>query len=224
MKTEEKLKAIELRKKGQSINDITGALNVSKSSVSLWVRNIELTKAQKQELLKKGLRREVVEKRRKTVLEKENKKRQIIIDDAKKEISFISKKDLKNIGIALYWGEGGKSNRSLVRFSNSDPQMIMVMMRFFKEVCIVPREKFRGHIHTHSHLNKDQAELYWSNISGISLKQFHKTYCKPSKASKNKKNSLPFGTLEIVICSTELFLKIKGWIEGLCQNIINMPR
>ncbi len=93
-------------------------------------------------------------------------------------------------------------------------------MKFFKRVCKVPKEKFRAHIHIHPHLDIKKAENYWSSISGIPLKQFYKTYSKPNKSSQSKKNSLPFGTFDIYVHSTELFLKIKGWIEGIYQCVI----
>ncbi len=52
MKKEEQVKSVELRKDGMSLNEIASKLNVSKSSVSLWVRNIELTAAQRKKLSK----------------------------------------------------------------------------------------------------------------------------------------------------------------------------
>jgi len=215
MRLKEKKLARKLRKQGWSINEIYRKLGVAKGSVSLWVRDIELTKKQKQELSKKGVKKEVIEKRRETRLKRENAKRQIIIDKARKEINNLSKKELKLIGAALYWAEGSKSQRGTVQFSNSDPKSVQVMMRFFKEICEVPKGKFRGHIFLHPHLNTERAEKYWHNISGIPLNQFYKTSKQQSKASKGKKDTLPFGTFSIQICSTELFLKIKGWIEKL---------
>lgn len=217
MKTKEKKLARELRKKGFSLNEIKQELRISKSSVSLWVRDIILTYKQKQQLSQKGIKKEVIEKRRKTRLERENARRQIIIDEAKQEINNLLATELKLIGIALYWGEGAKTLRSGVQFSNSDPRMIQLMMQFFKKCCKVSETKFRGHIFLHPHLNTKKAEKYWHNISGIPLNQFYKTSKQQSKSSKKKKDTLPFGTFVIQINSTELFLKIKGWIEGVYE-------
>ena len=121
------------------------------------------------------------------------------------------------MGAALYWAEGSKTKRGVVQFSNSDPRLIQFMMRFFREICKVPKKKFRGHIGLHPHLSTKRAEKYWSGVSRIPLNQFYKTTKQQSKASKGKKDSLPFGTFNIKICSTELFLKIKGWIEKLYE-------
>lgn len=220
MKLEEKKLAINLRKKGYSMNEIKGKLRVSKSSVSLWVRNVQLTDSQKKELSLKGLTKESIEKRRTTRLGRENARRQIIVDNAKKEIFSLSDQELKLIGIALYWAEGAKTRRGSVQLSNGDPRIIRLMMKFFEKICKVPKEKFRAHIHIHPHLDVKKAESYWSSISGIPLNQFYKTYSKSNKASQNKKDSLPFGTFDIYVHNTELFLKIKGWIEAVYENAV----
>lgn len=215
MKVKEKKLARALRKHGWSLNEIRQKLKVAKSSISVWVRDIELTEKQKQELSKKGVKKEVIEKRRKTRLKNEKEKRQGIINKASEQIKKISKKELKLIGAALYWGEGSKSRRSSVQFSNTDPRAVKFMMSFFREACDVPKEKFRGHIFLHPHLDRKRAERYWSNISGISQEQFFKTSLQQSRASKRKRDTLPYGTFCIQICDVELFLKIKGWIEGI---------
>lgn len=220
MKREEKNLAIHLRKQGWSMNEIKNEIGVSKSSISLWVGDIELTSEQKKHLSQKGLTKESIEKRRTTRLGRENARRQIIVDNAKKDIVSLSDQELKLIGIALYWGEGGKANRGSVQLSNGDPRIIKLMMQFFNRICKVPKEKFRAHIHIHPHLDIEKAESYWSSISGIPLNQFYKTYSKPNKSSQSKKNSLPFGTFDIYVHNTELFLKIKGWIEAVYENIV----
>ncbi len=204
-----------MRNNGFSMNEIAKRLNVAKSSVSLWVRYIKLQPKQIENLSKKGFQIKVIEKRRKTRLKNEEAKRQVVIDKAQKQVTKLSEKELWLIGVMLYWAEGGKTQRGLVRFSNGDPEMIKIMMAFFRKVCQVPEEKFRGYIHIHPHLDHKKAEKYWASITGVSLNQFFKTYRKINISSKNKKDSLPFGVFDIYICDTELFLKISGWAKGI---------
>lgn len=215
MKREEKDLATQLRKEGMAMNEIAKKVGVSKSSVSLWVRDVPLTKEQRNTLNKNGFSTDVIEKRRTARITNTRNRRRVEMDGAKTEIRTISKQELFLIGVALYWGEGGKTERSMARIANADPLIIKFMMRFFREVCEVPEAKFRGHVHTFSHLNAKKAEEYWSDIAGISRSQFFKTYSKPSIASKNKKDSLPYGTFQIYVCDTKLFYRIKGWIERL---------
>jgi len=219
MKVEEKRKARELRCQGYSIKEIARKLNVAKSSVSIWVRDIELTPTQKGRLSQKGQSVEVVERRRATRLMRENTRRQKIIDKAQKEIKRISKQELFLMGVGLYWAEGSKTNRGSVEFYNSDLRLIKIMKRFFVEVCEVPEYKFRGHIYLHPHLDASRAEKYWSDISEIPRGQFFKTTQQHNRASKNKKDSLPFGTFSLGVYDTKLFLKIKGWMEGIYNTI-----
>lgn len=217
MKLEERNNARKLRLQGSSIKQISKQLNVAKSSVSFWVRDIILSDDQKKELSVKGIKKEVIERRRITRLANENKRRQIIIDSAAAEIKNISKRELWLIGVMLYWAEGGKT-QSVVRFSNSDPNMIKIIMVFFRRICNVPEEKFRGHIHIHPHLDYYAAEKHWSLITKIPLTQFYKTYRKMNVASKNKKDNLPLGTMDVYICRKELLLKIKGWASAIFKS------
>ncbi|HEY4513640.1 MAG TPA: hypothetical protein VJH06_03985 [Candidatus Paceibacterota bacterium] len=220
MKIEEKEKARTLRKRGYSINQIVKEAGFSKASVSLWVRDIILTKEQKKGLSGRGRSVESIERRRINRLFNEKAKRQITIDNAKKDYSNISLEELKLIGIILYLGEGGKTERGTARVSNSDPEVIKIMMRFFREICNVPEEKFRGNVHTFAYADVEKTEKYWAKISGIPKKQFHKTYIKPSSASLQKRFTLPYGTFSINVCDTKLFLTIQGWIERIKELTI----
>lgn len=221
MKVVEREKARSLRKKGYSINQIVKEAGCSKASVSVWVRDILLTNKQKIGLSERGRSIESVEKRRINRLFNERKKRQIIMDSAKNDFSSISLDQLKLIGIILYLGEGGKTARGMVRLANSDPDVITIMMQFFRKVCNVPESKFRGHIHTFAHADINKTEIYWSKITGIPRDQFFKTYVKSSTASLHKRDTLPFGTFDICVCDTRLFLTIMGWIEKIKYLVIS---
>ena len=220
MKLNEKLRARTLRQQGRSINEIKTVLGVSKASISLWVRDIILTSKQKNSLSKNGRSIASIEKRRLSRIANTKNKTNIAVEIAKKEIVYISQNDLKIIGISLYLGEGGKTKRGIARLTNSDPAIIKIIMRFFREICKVKESKFRGHIHTFSKNNREESEKYWSKISGIPINQFYKTYVKPSSASKNKRNTLQYGTFDVSVNDTQLFLKIFGWMEKLKELII----
>lgn len=216
MKSVERTKAIELRKRGESIKNIAIALGVAKSSVSTWVRTVELNDAQKLKLSLSSHSTEAVERRRSSRLKNEEFKRNVVIHAAKDEIGIITKRELWLTGVALYWAEGGKTQR-MIRFSNGDPRMIEIMMKFFREVCDVPEGKFRGYIHIHSHLDHDGAKKYWSNLTRIPEDQFFKTYRKASVAGV--KDSLPYGVLDVYVLDTTLFYKMQGWIKGMSASI-----
>lgn len=225
MKREEQKKAIDLRKQGFSFNEISAKVGVPKSSVSNWVKDIVISDVHKLKLFARSRSIESIEKRRQSRLANELTKRDMVSSLAKKDIGSLGKQELFMIGVMLYFAEGGKSKRGLVRFSNSDPRMIQIMMRFFREACVVPESKFKGHIHTHQLKQVKPSEKYWSEITGIPKAQFFKTYYKESKTglidSVAKTNRiLTYGTFDIYVCDTNLFLKIQGWIQGIYENLM----
>ena len=87
---------------------------------------------------------------------------------ASSEISNLSWRDLKLIGTALYWAEGYKTNLARdVEFVNSDPLMIKLIMRWFREVCNVSENKFKLRIQIHEVSNIEEGIKFWSLNTGI---------------------------------------------------------
>ena len=217
MRAIERAKARALRKHGLSIREIAASIPCAKSSVSGWVRDISLTNKQIERLKSNQ------DRGRAKAANHPNSPKQVwfrirnsIIESALKDIPRgYSPEILKILGSALYWAEGYKATHNTVNFSNSDPGMIALIMKFFREICKVAETKFRGVVHLHPHLDKEKAEKFWSKISGITIKQFHKTQYGISKVSKHKRDTLPLGTFTIVICDVRLQSRIKGWIKGL---------
>jgi hypothetical protein len=219
MKAKERAKARALRKKGLSVREIALQIRCAKSSVSVWVSDIPLTFEQIERLQSNQ------DKGRARAANHPNsskgvwsKIRQEIIDLAAGEISkHCSLNVLKILGAALYWAEGYKRSRNVVNFSNSDPAMIALMMRFFRYVCKVPESKFRGVVHIHPHLDQAGAVKFWSKVSGIPKKQFNQIQLCVSRASKHKRDTLPLGTFRVIICDVRVQSRIKGWIKGIEQ-------
>ena len=149
------------------MKEIAQRLEVAKSSVSLWTRDVRLTPAQRGRLTRRGFSIDAIEKRRLARIGRTQQEHFAIMKEAGRKIRLLSRRDLWLLGVALYWGEGGKTNHGCARVSNSDPVVIKFMMRFFREICKVHERRFRGHVHTFSHLNKNRAEGYRSKISGI---------------------------------------------------------
>src|SRR3990167_4817543 len=142
------------------MNQIIEETGYSKASVSFWTRDIVLTEAQRNKISRRGRSMESIERRRASRIFNISKKRQTIIDSAKKDFSDITIRELKLIGAMIYWGEGRKVGNWSVSLANSDPLIIKVMMRFFREVCNVQEEKFRAHVHTFEGVSIPKVEKY----------------------------------------------------------------
>ncbi len=218
MKLQEKFKAIDLRKSGKSYGEILKLINVSKSTISLWLRDIELSPEQKEKLLV-GRKKSQYESAQ-AKIQKRIKLTEQIISESKKEVNNLINDPLFLPGLMLYWAEGAKTNEH-VKLSNSDSLMIKFMMKWFRKICKVPEKKFRIALHIHSlHCRKD-TEKYWSEITGIPLSQFNKTFVKPTSL-RHRTKILYNGTCNIVVFDKNLFRRINGWRLGFLEkyNII----
>jgi hypothetical protein len=216
MRYQERLEARRIRREeGLSIGAIAKLLQCSKSSVSKWVRDIPLTSEQIAKLMSRERASEIAASHPNAPKQKFGIERDHIESLAMRDVGVIDRDELRVIGAALYWAEGAK-DRNVVAFVNSDPNMIRLMMRFFREVCDVKETKFRGILHIHPHLDVEAALRFWSSVTGIPVSQFYKTQLAVSKASvHHRADRLPNGTFRINISDTRLCCKLKGWIRGM---------
>lgn len=217
MRDKERKQARLLRSRGLSLRAIATEIRCSKSLVSKWISDIKLTDAQIKKLKSNQDRgRARAAKHPNSSRQKWERIRNSIKDASSKEIPLKYSIDLLRIvGAALYWAEGYNASRAEIIFANTNPDMIRLMVLFFKSVCKIKNEKLRGKVAIHPHLDIKEAEKYWSKISGIPLRQFNKPLLALSRARKGKRDTLPMGTFSILFCDVYTCSKIKGWIEGL---------
>jgi len=219
----DKILAIKMRRQGKTYNEINRLLSIPKSTLSGWFRGVELSLVVKNRLWTNNQKKwaqsitDYNKKRAIDILNRNNEVQQGI----SKEIGGLTKRELMLIGVALYWAEGNRKDRWRIRFSNSDPAIIALIMRFFREVCNVKEDKFIAEINIHPNTPKEKAKIFWSEISSIHPGQFRKTVVAVSKSSKLKRpiNTLPYGTLQINISDINLVNRIRGWILGLSKLI-----
>ena len=108
--------AIELRKKGMSYLEIQNAINVPKSTVAFWIKDIKLTEPQIQKL--KNNRIASAKRNSQKRIFKIKKETEEIKFSSSKAVSQISKRELWLMGIILYWKAGNESNlKKGVQFS-----------------------------------------------------------------------------------------------------------
>ena len=117
-KLEERRQARRLRGGGLPLAEIAARLGVSKSSVSLWVRDVPFQPLPR---LPRGRRREpnALQRRKQAEIDR-------LLREGQARIGRLSERELLVAGVALYAGEGSKGDGA-VKFANSDPRMV----RFF---------------------------------------------------------------------------------------------
>jgi hypothetical protein len=222
-KNQEKKDAIILRRQGLSYNEILRKVDVSKSTLSLWLRKIGLAKQQKQRLTekRKAAQQKAQEACRRNRISKENE----IVAKAKKEIGKISRRELWLIGIVAYWAEGAKQKTGnvsqRVSFSNSDPEMILLFDKWIKEICGISLEDVSYSIYIHKTANYEKARIFWENVLNTKINLLYFKHHNPKTNRKNIGDNYN-GMLRVDIKrSTDLNREINGWILGISESFHN---
>jgi hypothetical protein len=155
-----------LRAQNRTLADIAQTLGVSKSSVSLWVRDVPFTPT----FRLRGPHRHPHPAH-------EAKLRQIeeLNREGRQRIGALSEEALFVAGVALYAGEGSKTDGE-VRFSNSDPAMVRLFCVWFRRFFYVDEKRLRGRLYLHEGLDLIATEAFWSALANIPTDQFHKPY------------------------------------------------
>ncbi|MDD5463573.1 MAG: helix-turn-helix domain-containing protein [Candidatus Moranbacteria bacterium] len=222
MKTSTKIKAIQLRKKGDSYSLIVEKLGVSKSTLSSWLKEIPYKPSKEVwERIQSGPLKSGMMKHNKKVADIARIKKA-----AKKELGIITERDLWMLGLGLYLGEGTKSYE-IVRIINSDPLIVRMSIQWFKKICKLSNSNITIAIHLYPDNDIQESLTYWSKKVNIPLSQFRKTQVdRRLEKSKMKKRKLPHGTAHVTITSNgnpdfgvNLHRKIMGWVESSLSQV-----
>lgn len=223
MKVLERDEARRLRKEeGLSLKRIANQLNVAKSSVSVWVRDIELTDDQIQKLVdSNSIRIHQLRggySRQNKALELRKK-----YQDNGRQLAKKRKDDALFIaGCMLYFAEGGKGRNS-VKLANTDEYLLCYWIRFLKEIFDIVDEQFSFHIscYLNNGLTVNDIEYHWVCCLGLPYSCVRKTtvVTKHKMSEGKKKGKCPYGTCTINVHNTEIVQTIFGAINEITGYI-----
>jgi hypothetical protein len=211
-----RVKARDLRKQGLDYEQIVAELGISKSSVSLWVRDLPRPPGLSYEECRKrsaeGVRRYWAAER--PMREGE---RQAARAAAAAQIGQLDDREILIAGAIAYWCEGVKNKpyrrSDRVTFMNSDPMLIRFFLNFLDAACVsLDRLIFRVYIHEHA--DAKAAQQFWLDVTSAHPSQFRTPTLKrhnPKTVRKNTGNSY-HGCLRVdVRRSSGLYQQIEGW-------------
>lgn len=210
-------RARELRLQGWTYDRIEAELGCSRSSVSLWVRDLpkpepRYTPEEQRALMQAGLAR------RRAAEDEERRKTKRA---ACEEIGALTDRDLFMVGVALYWAEGSKSKpydrRERAIFVNSDPGVIRTYLAWL-ELLEVDRERLGFRLLIHESADVEAAHRFWAGIADIDACAFAKPTLKKHNPKTVRKNTGDgyHGCLVVTVArSAELYNRIEGWWEGI---------
>ncbi|OGY59365.1 MAG: hypothetical protein A3I31_01890 [Candidatus Colwellbacteria bacterium RIFCSPLOWO2_02_FULL_44_20b] len=215
---EKKEKAVQLRKRGYSLKEVSQVLSVPKNTLSQWLRDIILTQRSKKRLLSKIRIGQLVSAEKKK--QKVSEIYEEYLSKARKEIKKLKNDpDITRVLCALlFWCEGNKSIQGGMRFTNSDPRLVKTFLNLLRNSFFVEEKKFRVCIHLHSYHNPEKQIKYWSAITKIPRNQFIKPFLKKNtgKRIRNGYNgcvSLRYYDTKVarkLLATAQVFLEKKG--------------
>jgi hypothetical protein len=177
---QKKSEAIRLREAGSSYSQIREQLNVSKSTLSLWLRDMPLDEKRLRGLRDFSAVR--IEKFRESMRRKREARLATVRTQVAEDIGCLSQRELLLAGLFLYWGEGTKTAVANTSVSNTDPVMLNFFIEWL-ELLGVPKKKLRIYVHLYADMDVKKELKYWSKTLGLPLSAFRKPYIKDSKRS-----------------------------------------
>lgn len=212
-------RARELREQGLDYEEIAGALGVSKSSVSLWVRDMP----RPDRLSYEECRKRSAEGARlywEAERPAREAQREAVRAGAAGQIGTLSKREVLIAGAIAYWCEGAKSKPhkfcERVVFINSDPGLIKFFLRFLREAG-VESGQLRFRVHIHETADVAAAEQFWRDVTAADPVQFQRTTLKTHNPRTIRKNvgADYHGCLIVrVRQSADLYRRIEGWVRA----------
>ena len=194
------------------MKEIQQALGVSRSSVSLWVRDVPLTSEQRLALSARVREGPLVAGERSAACARvirrahQEEGRRLALE---RDASYAA-------GCMLYWAEGSKK-RNVVCLVNSDPELVAFFARFLRVHFDVESGAMRVTCNLFAdHIDRQrEIEAFWlaqlELPESCLLKSTVNVYSKYSL--KKRQGKLPYGTCRLVVHSTRIVQTIYGSIQ-----------
>ncbi|MFD8514077.1 hypothetical protein ACFV27_24110 [Streptomyces antimycoticus] len=211
-------RAREMRLRGMTYDRIQLELGCSKSSISLWVRDLPKpdrpprTREEASVIAQRGweatLRQREIERQRTKLA-------------AAREVGELTDRELFLVGVGLYWSEGAKSKphnpTERATFINSDPDMIQLYLAWLSLLGVEP-ERLRYRVIIHESAQVADAERYWAETIGADVTALERTTLKkhnPKTVRKNVGEGYRGCLVVRVLKSADLYRRIEGWWYGI---------
>jgi hypothetical protein len=206
-KVKEQEKARALRAQNHTLADIARILGVSKSSVSLWVRDVPFTPT---------VRLRGPHRRPHPAHEAKLRQIEELNRAGRERLGILSDEALFAAGVALYAGEGSKTDGE-VRFSNSDPKMVRLFCMWFRRFFNVDEKRIRGRLYLHEGLDLTAAVEFWSALANIPTHQFHKAYrAVPDPSIRRNKHE--HGCFSVGYACSRTHREVMGLVRALLSS------
>ena len=197
-----------LRRIGLSYGEIARIVPLSKSTLSIWCREVSLTPAQIAAITRRtasrvGVPRDTQRKRRGEV--------QALMGSARSKARTLLADPTFVAGVVMYWAEGAKTYRRLC-MSHSEPAALRLFISWVN-TYLIPNPTGAFKVFLHAGNDVEAAEEWWRVELGWPAARLNKPYIKPD-GTGHRKNHLAYGVCAVDIDrSTNAFYETLSFVE-----------
>ena len=197
-------KARQMRADGRTLLDIATVLGVSKSSVSVWVRDVEFEPKPRRAAAHRRPHPQHLAK-----LAEIDECNRLGID----RMGVLSDGAFLAAGAALYAGEGAKTDGKIT-FANTDPRMMAFFCKWLRHFFVVDEARLRVRVYLHEGLDIEAAERFWSKVTGVPRAQFNRPYrAKADPSIRHTKHE--HGCAYVDYCCSRTHREVMGLVRAL---------
>jgi hypothetical protein len=193
----EKKKSLELRAEGYSYNYISRKLNVPKSTLSNWLKNLPF-------LPNKTTNESVINSQQKAIYASRSNRILSLTkakEYAEQNIKNLSPREIFLIGMGIYIGEGSKAYNT-TRIVNSDPRIIKFALLWLKKCFGLSEENIKIRIHIYPDNDEKETLKFWMDQLQLKKDCFQTFYVdRRLNKRKNRAGVLPYGTAHMSVVS-----------------------
>jgi hypothetical protein len=207
----EKQKAIALRKRGYSYTQIREQLTVSKSTLSLWLKDLPLSKSRIDSLRGKNPQR--IERFQNTMRAKREALESNVFSKVGKELGMLSKREKIIAGLFLYWGEGTKAAPCTTAVTNTDPDALKFFVHWLG-LFGIKAGQLKVVLHLYKDMDAQKEMKFWSTYLDIPISRFRKPYIKNTRLCDiTYKSGFGHGTCSVLYLDKDLYLYVKSALK-----------
>jgi transcriptional regulator with XRE-family HTH domain len=212
--------AIELRREGKSYREIREQLGVAKSTLSAWLRDIDLSDEQAAGVA--AMKSSARSTAGRTMQARRLAAEHHAIEAARGQVTHLAQSELFVAGLAAYWAEGTKSKpwnpKQRVTFINSDVTMIRLFLAWL-ELLGHGVDDLIFRILIHESADIAVARRFWTEIVGAPVEAVTLKRHNPKTVRKNTGDDYHGCLVVHVRRSTELYRRIAGWWLGIADSL-----
>lgn len=210
--------AVQFRKRGFTLEEIAKICDVSKSTVSKWLKNKafsdNITKSnQRRARQENGKRLKLVNKARTTERQKRYKEAE---RSALTEYKHYKSNPLFIAGLMLYQSNGDVSDSQTIRFSSTKQLLHKIFVSFSREFLGVEVSDLRFQLVLSKKHSEEACMRSWKRVIGLPYSQFHKTQYLKNNSTKKPLHS---GVGNTIIGSTVLKRKLLVWLKEAQKDL-----